>query len=59
MRAIFNSLRHSLRSTRPYQLMVLGLLALTLGLALDWLRPAQRLVFPRPLPVFKITPPVS
>jgi hypothetical protein len=59
MRAIFNSLRHSLRSTQLFRLMVLGLLAFAVGLALDWFRPTQRLVFPRPLPVFKISPPVS
>jgi len=59
MRSIFNALQHSLQSARPFRLMVLGLLALALGLALDWFRPTQRLVFPRPLPVFKISPSVS
>jgi hypothetical protein len=59
MHPIFSVLRQSLRSTQLLRLMVLGLLALAVGLALDWFRPTQRLVFPRPLPVFKITPPLS
>lgn len=56
MRPVFKALRHSLGSTQTCRLMVLGLLSLALGLALDWFRPTQRLVFPRALPVFKITP---
>ncbi len=59
MSSILNGLWCSLKAKQSFRLIVLGMLALALGLALDWLRPAQRLVFPRPLPVFKITPSVS
>ena len=59
MRSLFNALWYSLRYKSLFRLMVLSLVALALGLALDWFRPAQRLVFPRPLPVFKTTLSVS
>jgi len=59
MHPIFNALRHPLRTRQAFRLVILGVLSLALGLALDWFRPQQRLVFPRPLPVFKVIPSAS
>jgi hypothetical protein len=38
-------------------LAAVGVAAAALGLGCDWLRSEDRLVFPRPLPIFKITEP--
>lgn len=59
MPATAKALQTSLPFKRPARVVVIILAALASGLMLDWFRPAQRLVFPRPLPVFKITPSVS
>ena len=45
------------RALRPGRLLVVIAAALLAGLACDWFRAEQRLVFPRPLPVFHTTTP--
>jgi hypothetical protein len=57
MRSVFDKLIHSCRAVRPGRLAALLLAALAAGLLCDWLRPEQRLVLPRPLPVFTTTTP--
>jgi hypothetical protein len=49
--------RRTIRAVRPGRLIVVLAAALAAGLACDWFRAGQRLVFPRPLPVFKTTSP--
>jgi hypothetical protein len=57
MPAFLHELTSAVRSVRPARLLVLLVVSLLAGLASDWFRADQRLVFPRPLPVFKTTPP--
>ena len=57
MPALPNELARVVRSVRPTRLLVVLVVSLLAGLASDWFRADQRLVFPRPLPVFKTTPP--
>lgn len=49
-------LRWSWRAVRLGRVVAVLLGALAAGLACDWFRPHERLVFPRPLPVFSTTP---
>jgi hypothetical protein len=58
MRTFFARLREALKAVRAGRLVVVLLASLVAGLACDWLRTEQRLVFPRPLPVFKTTAPL-
>ncbi len=57
MRASFDDLLNTLRAVRPGRLIVLLLASVVAGLVSDWFRREQRLVFPRPLPVFRTTLP--
>ena len=47
----------AVRAVRPGRLLLVIGAALLAGLAGDWFRADQRLVFPRPLPVFHTTTP--
>ena len=49
--------RRALRAVRVGRLVALLFAAVAAGLTTDWWRGEQRLVFPRPLPVFTTTPP--
>jgi hypothetical protein len=57
MRPFLSALTKGVRSVRPARLLVVLAISLLAGLACDWFRADQRLVFPRPLPEFKTTPP--
>jgi hypothetical protein len=57
MLAFLQKLTGAVRAVRPVRLLVVLVVALLAGLASDWFCADQRLVFPRPLPVFKTTPP--
>lgn len=57
MRATFADFSTAFRAVRFARLAVLLVAAVAAGLVCDWFRAEERLVFPRPLPVFTITPP--
>ena len=57
MLPFLNELTNVVRAIRPVRLLAVLMVSLLAGLAFDWFRADQRLVFPRPLPVFKTTPP--
>jgi len=50
-------LTQAVRTVRPARLLLVLAASLLAGLASDWFRSDQRLVFSPPLPVFKTTPP--
>lgn len=52
-----NSFSAALRAVRLPRLVAIAVLATAAGLLSDWLRSDHRLLFPRPLPEFKRTPP--
>ena len=45
------------QGVRPARLLAVLAVAAGMGLVCDWFRSEQRLVFPRPLPAFKIVEP--
>ena len=57
MHRLFEDLGRALRAMRVGRLVMLLVAAMVAGLAADWLRGDERLVFSRPLPVFITTPP--
>ena len=57
MRATFAVFSAAFRAVRFARLAVLLTASLAAGVVCDWFRAEQRLVFPRPLPVFTTTPP--
>lgn len=57
MRRVADSLFPALRAVRPARLLAVLVVAGGMGLVGDWLRSEQRLVFSRPLPVFRIVEP--
>ena len=57
MHAALNQFWAAIRAVRLGRLAVLLGVAAAAGLACDWFRPEQRLVFSRPLPPFTTTGP--
>ncbi|MSU51466.1 MAG: hypothetical protein EXS37_20660 [Opitutus sp.] len=57
MLTVTTELTRAIRAVRPGRLTIVVATSLAAGLAGDWFRAEQRLVFPRPLPVFKTTAP--
>jgi hypothetical protein len=57
MRRVADSLFPAFRAVRPARLLAVLAVAGGMGLGCDWLRSEQRLVFSRPLPVFRIVEP--
>lgn len=54
---VFNQFKRAIAAVKLGRLVAVGVAAAALGLGCDWLRSEHRLVFPRPLPTFKITEP--
>jgi hypothetical protein len=46
-----------LRALRLHRVLVVSAVALLAGLACDWFRSGERMIFPRPLPIFTISAP--
>lgn len=57
MREMTNQFRREIAAVKLGRLVAVGVAAAALGFGCDWLRSEHRLVFPRPLPTFKITEP--
>ena len=57
MRTITVDFTRALRAVRTVRIVTLLLAAVGAGLLSDFLRGEQRLVFPRPLPTFRISSP--
>ena len=57
MRRVADSLFPAFHAVRPARLLAVLSVAGGVGLVGDWLRSEQRLVFSRPLPVFRIVEP--
>jgi hypothetical protein len=57
MRRVADSLFPAFHAVRPARLLAVLAVAGGVGLVGDWLRSEQRLVFSRPLPVFRIVEP--
>ncbi len=53
MGALLAALVRALTAARFWRLIAVLLASVAGGLISDWLRPDQRLLFPRPLPVFQ------